>query len=368
MHIALAVVNDLNYDQRMQRICTTLAKAGYEVTLLGRTLPNSKPLSAQLFRQKRFHYFVNKGKLFYLFHNLRLLLYYLRHRSDVYVANDLDTAPAAIIAAAFWQKKLVYDAHEYFSELPEVVHRPLVKKTWEWIEKWCIARTNACYTINDSYAQIFEEKYHKHFFIVRNATVLTDETPKMTIPSQKYILYQGAVNVGRGVEQMIEAMQYLPELTLIICGQGDVLENCKELTKSLGLENQVEFKGVVAPENLKHYTREAYLGFTFFTQDGHSYYYSLANRFFDYMHHAVPQLLVDFPEYRRINNEFEIGLMLPDISPKTIAEKVQYLWQNPEEYLTLKQNCLAARQKYNWQNEAKTLLQIYADLAKNMQD
>jgi uncharacterized protein (DUF302 family) len=42
--ITFTVTNDLTYDQRMQRICASVANAGYDVLLIGRKLQGSLPL------------------------------------------------------------------------------------------------------------------------------------------------------------------------------------------------------------------------------------------------------------------------------------------------------------------------------------
>src|SRR5690242_13208129 len=44
MKIVLTVTNDLNYDQRMIRICSSLASHGYQVLLVGRKMHASPPL------------------------------------------------------------------------------------------------------------------------------------------------------------------------------------------------------------------------------------------------------------------------------------------------------------------------------------
>ncbi len=354
--IALAVVNDLNYDQRMQRICTALVNAGYEATLIGREMQNSKPLKERVFKQLRLKHRIYKGKLFYLIHNWKLFWHYLRNDYDIYVANDLDTMLAAYCAAKIKGKALVYDAHEYFPELPEIVSRPMVKFIWESLEQWTVPTLKHAYTINHSYADIFKQHYDKSFGVVRNATVLEEKTfPEIT---EKYILYQGAVNIGRGVEEMIEAMQYI-DCKLIVCGKGDVFDDCVQLVKDLNLENKVEFKGFVEPEKLKEITIRATLGFTFFTHQGESYYYSLANRFFDYFHNGVPQLCVNYPEYRRINEQYEIAVLLDDLKVANIVEAANKVLKDEALYQKLRKNCLEARQHINWQNEEEKLIAIY---------
>ncbi len=354
--IVFTVTNDLNYDQRMKRICSELAEAGYEVSLIGRLRSHSKELPTLSFSQVRLRCIFDKGKLFYIEYNLRLFFHLLFRQFDILCAIDLDTILPSYIIASIKRKIVVYDAHEYFTELPEIIHRPFVRTIWTMIEKMIVPRVKHGYTINQSYADLFKEHYNKEFGIIKNATVLED----ITIPERKerIILYQGAVNVGRGVEELITAMAQI-DAKLHIYGIGNVYNDCISLTEKLDLSEKVHFFGSIAPEQLKLVTRKATIGTTFFTNDGLSYYYSLANRFFDHIHACLPQLGMNYPEYKRINDEFEVAILLDNLSPDGIAKGVNKLLDDKDLYDHMVQNCLKAREVLNWQNEAKKLVAFY---------
>src|SRR5687767_14339563 len=117
--IVFTVTNDLTYDQRMHRICGSLATAGYDVLLIGRKLPGSLIAEKRLFRQKRINCFFNKGFLFYAEYNTRLFFYLLGKKSDAVCAIDLDTIVPCLLVSKIKGWKRVYDAHEYFTELKE---------------------------------------------------------------------------------------------------------------------------------------------------------------------------------------------------------------------------------------------------------
>jgi len=125
----------------------------------------------------------------------------------------------------------------------------------------------------------------------------------------------------------------------------------------------VIFKGYVPPEQLRDYTLNAYIGITLFEAIGPSNKMSLANRFFDYMHNGVPQLCMKYPEYERINAEFKVAHLIDEPTPEKIAAGLNYMLANEDYYNMLQQNCLKAREKYCWQEEEKTLIKIYEDLA-----
>jgi glycosyltransferase involved in cell wall biosynthesis len=354
------VTNDLSQDQRMNRICTALAENGYNVLLVGRYRKHSIPLREKKFHQRRIRNFFNTGFLFYAEHNFRLFLLLIRARFDVVNANDLDTLPAAFLAAKIKRKKLVYDAHEYFTEQEEVVHRKLVKSVWKWIERTMVPQSDAAYTVSKGYAELFKKEYHVDFSIVRNVTRLSDRTLDCD-RTESYILYQGSVNHGRGLPQLIEAMKNL-QYKLIICGIGDIYEDLKQLAIEYEVDHKVEFRGFVEPEDLPEITCKAQLGLTIFDKEGLSHYHSLANRFFDYIHAGIPQIAMDYPEYRKFNAEFEVAQLVASTSPGDLEKGIRSILEDDLLRSRLRNNALEARKKYNWQQNEKTLLDIYASL------
>ena len=100
---------------------------------------------------------------------------------------------------------MVYDAHEYFTELEEVITRPFVHKVWSKVESYCVPRIKHFYTISDGYAELFRKAYNKHFEVIRNVPVKRDLPIAQT--SEKFIIYQGALNIGRGLEESLLAMK-----------------------------------------------------------------------------------------------------------------------------------------------------------------
>lgn len=358
-HIILTVTSDPNYDQRMIRICTSLHNAGYQVTIVGRERPNSKPLIERPYKQVRIKQRVDSGKLFYLTYNIKLLFFLLFKKMDTVCAIDLDTILPVYYASRVRGIKRVYDAHELFCEIEEVASRPSIQKMWYAIERHTVPNFPYGYTVNQSYVDEYRRMYGVNYEIVRNATVLKP----LEIPEKedKYILYQGAVNHGRCFDELIAAMVDV-NAKLIICGEGNYFDEAQALTKKLELENKVIFKGYIPPDQLRAYTLKAYVGITLFVATSRSNELSLANRFFDYMHNGVPQLCVAYPEYERINEQFEIAKLIKDVTPKNIAAALNEMIEDEVQYKKMQQYCLKAREEYCWQNEEVRLLSVYRKL------
>lgn len=359
--IACLVTNDLHQDQRMNRICTALANAGYEVTLIGRKRKSSRNLPPQNFNRIRLNSGVERSVLFYGIYNLRLFFHLLFHKYDIINANDLDTILPAIWVAKLKGTQVVYDAHEYFTEQEEIVNRPKLKAFWKAIERYAIPKVDAAITVSQGYADLFKTEYDVDFSIVRNATVL-QHVPENCDKSTPYILYQGAVNHGRGLGEILQAMKQV-DCQLYICGDGNMLADLKQESQNLGLQNKVIFHGFVEPEKLREYTCGATIGLTLFAKAGLSHWHSLANRFFDYMHAGVPQLAMKYPEYVSFNKQDEVAILLEDIQPQTIASGLNQLLSNTDLYNRLSKNALIARNHANWQAQEKVLLGVYEKLS-----
>lgn len=354
--IVFAVTNDLCFDQRMIRICNSLSSAGYNVTLVGRKKRNSPTLSPQQFEQKRLFCFFNNGKLFYIEYNLRLFIFLLFKKAAIIGAIDLDTILPCYLVSVIKSTERIYDAHELFCEMKEIVSRSFIYNCWKWLERKTVPRFKLGYTVNQPIAEEFYKMYGVQYEIIRNAPLYEP----ITIPEkkEKYIIYQGAVNEGRCFESLIPAMKEV-NASLIICGEGNFMAQAKALTSVNNLENKIIFKGNVVPSQLKQITTGAWAGVTLFDAVGKSNYYSLANRFFDYIQAGIPQLCVNYPVYKEINNQYTIAVLTDDLSPSGIANQLNKLLHNEELYHKLQVQCLEARKDLCWQEEEKKLLSFY---------
>jgi hypothetical protein len=341
----------------MQRICGSLASAGYDVTLIGRKLKKSFPVRNEVYRQQRIGCFFPKGKLMYLEFNLRLFLHLFFISTDCFCAIDLDTIIPNYIASLLRKKRRVYDAHELFTELKEIVTRPAIHSFWLKIEKFALPKYKYGYTVNDFIANEFKDKYGVEYDVIRNLPKFSKvpHTPNRAVP---FIIYQGAVNEGRSFETLIPAMKQV-NARLVIYGHGNFYRQVQQLIEKEGVEDKVDLKGLVPPEELKKMTPTAYAAVMLFEKTGLNQYQSLANRFFDYIMGGVPQVCVDFPQYKALNEKYNVASLISNTNPDTIANALNNLLTDDVYYKSICNNCIIAREELNWQNEEKFLLDFY---------
>jgi len=368
----VAVTNDLYTDQRVDKVCKFLIEQGYDVVLIGRKRRNSLKLPERTYKTHRMSLFFEKKAFFYAEYNIRLFFFLLFRRANLILANDLDTLLACYVAHRFKPKtRLVYDSHEYFTEVPELAGRR-AKKVWETIEKFIFPKLENIYTVNDSIAQIYSKKYNKKIAVVRNISPLWNpefrlKTKKeLSIPENKnIIIMQGAgINVNRGAEQAVEAMKYIEHSCLIFVGNGDVVSKLKQYVKFYKLEEKVLFFGKQTYSEMMNFTQHATIGLSLDKGDNYNYEFSLPNKIFDYVQTQTPIVCTPRIEVKKIVETHKLGVIVDPLTPKNLAKTINELLANKILLEQLQTNCRNAKKLLCWENEKATLAKIYPKIYK----
>lgn len=367
----VCVTNDLATDQRVHKTCLTLQKCGYHVVETGRLLSDSLPLERS-YETRRVKHVFNKGALFYAEYNARLFFYLLFSKTDLIFANDLDSLLAAFLAAKIRRKTLIYDTHEYFTEVPELVSRPKIQKIWTKIEEFILPKLKHIITVNQSIANLYREKYLNKIAVVRNIppTHLPKELKsrkELGLPENTHIIMlQGTgINIQRGAEEACLAMNYLnDDFLLLICGSGDALPKLKEIAAENRLEKKIIFKQKMYFTELRQYTMNADLGLAIDKDTNLNYHFSLPNKLFDYIHSGIPVLSSELIELRQIIEHYDVGYFIQNHQPEHIAEVIKEIFENKIIYQQKKQNTQQAKQELCWENEEKEMIKIIENSLK----
>ncbi len=379
----VSVTNDLGTDNRVHRTCMVLMELGYDVLLIGRQFPQSLSIERP-YRTRRMMLLFNKGPLFYAEYNLRLFFFLLfgdkGDRSDkgdkvLLVANDLDTLLANYLAGKFLGAQLVYDTHEYYTEVPELVDRPAVRKVWLAIERWIFPKLQHIITVNDSIAQAYHQRYPQlqgrnvTINVIRNIPMHRDLGPlgsrkQLGLPEDKFILIlQGSgINVQRGGEEAVQAMAYLPEAYLLIVGGGDTWPVLQQMIAGQRLQDRVRLIDRMPYVEMMQYTRNADLGLSLDKDTNLNYRFSLPNKLFDYFRAHIPVLATDLPEVAAIVRRYDAGIIIPTPDPQTIASHVKELMINPARRTALRQNAIFAANSLDGEREKDALKGIFQRL------
>lgn len=368
--IVVSVINDLVTDQRVSRTCHELHSMGYDVLLVGRKLPASLDMPATPYKVKRMNLLFKKGALFYAFYNWRLFWLLLFTKSDILWSNDLDTLLANRMASKFKRTPVIFDSHEYFTEVPELDHNKFAKKVWQKIEKSIVPKLKYCITVNKSLAHLFKEKYNKDFYVIRNVPVRNTQ-PKIKsrvdlgMPEGKTILIlQGSgINVDRGSEELVQAFKHLnDQYHLYIVGNGDVIGTLKKMVMDLNLENKITFVGKLPYSELIQYTMNADAGLTLDKNTNINYQFSLPNKIFDYIQCGIPVISSDLVELRNVITHYQIGMIAKEVTPESIADTIHIFFNTPLVYQQAKANTIKAASELNWDVEKNVLAKLLSTL------
>ncbi|MEJ5317583.1 MAG: glycosyltransferase [Tenuifilum sp.] len=362
MRIQIFSTSYIVTDQRLQRVANSLAVNGYSVKVFCRKHKNLSYENNKI-NVKYINPFFEKGPLFYFFYNLRIFLRILFSRSDIIYSNDLDTLPGCAFGSIVKCKKLIYDSHELFTEVPELIGRPITKFLWRIQEKIFVKRAKAVITVSEGVANELKKRYNlKNIEVIRNVPMRT--STEVFKDKQPTIIYQGALNMGRGIELAIEMMKQLPCYKLIIVGKGDIEIKLRRQMLESDLSGRVQFLGQLTPENLRLVTPTAWLGLSLEEDMGLNYRYALPNKLFDYIAAHVPVLVSDLPEMKRVVEEHGVGIVAQSRNPIELANQIADFFEDKEGYENTLKNVKKAAEKLCWQNEEPRLLNLINSLKK----
>lgn len=364
--IYISVTNDIVTDQRVNKVARTILSSSVSVALVGRIRKGSLPIGTNPFKIKQFRMVFNRGALFYACFNFRLFFYLLFRKIDLLLANDLDTLPANYLVSRIKRIPLVYDSHEYFTGVPELQDRKIVKGIWKWIEKRIFPNLKYIYTVSQSIADLYKEEYNREVKVVRNLSL---EWKPVNKPSRselgiaegkRILILQGSgINIERGGEEAVEAMLYVENAILLIIGEGDVIDQLKKSVDQMDLIEKILFINKMPYAKLLEYTSLGDVGLTLDKDTNLNYRYSLPNKLFDYIQARVPVLASKLVEVEKIIRNYEIGELIDSHEPKHIAEKINFMLDSKDKRREWKKNLEQAAEELCWENEEGKLIEIF---------
>ena len=362
--VIVSVTNDLVTDQRVHKSCVLLQESGFEVTLVGRKLPGSLPLD-RTYKTHRFSLLFKAGAFFYAEYSIRLFLFLLIRRADLFWSNDLDTLWPNYWISKLKNKPLIYDTHEYFTGVPELESRPKVQRVWKKIEKSIFPNLEHIITVNQSIANLYKKEYGKNLVVVRNIPPIFDvRTPSSRknwgLPENEivFILQGSGINIDRGAEEAVAAIAETKSAHLVILGGGDVLPALNEIVDRLQLQHRVHFFPRMPYAKMMECTGLADVGLTLDKDTNVNYRFSLPNKLFDYLQAGIAVIASGVVEVKNIVESYQVGRIIKSHNPSDIAQLMNEFIENEALLAELKRNATEAARSLHWDEEKRNLTQM----------
>ena len=349
----------------------TLANAGYDVTLIAQhdkneTVDRIKIIALQK-PKNRIERFL---KLDYLTYKKAL-----QQKADIYHFHDPELLPWALKLKKKTKAKIIYDIHENIPGqimnkewIPRIL-RKLFSFIYKKIEKKIIPNFDHIILAEDSYKEYYSRDLNKT--VIKNYPIISEKGVKKTQNKEfgtPKLVYVGGISKNRGIFEILESViilkKNLPETKLIIAGKIplELESKIKKIIKINSLKDNIELLGRINYTKIQHIFFESNIGLCILRPIP-NYISSLPTKLLEYMTAGLPVIVSDFPINSKLINKEGCGLTVDPKKPEEIAKAIEYLIEHPNEAKKMGENGRkAVLEKYNWDIEAKKLLEVYKNL------
>lgn len=317
------------FDRRVWQEARALRDSGYRVSVISAKSSHSDASQEtlegiEIYRHRTLRASGPVGYLFEYGFALAAEFYlaakvFWRHRFRILVAcNPPDTVFLIAMALKPLGVKFVFDHHDLSPELYEAkfMRRGLLYKILCLLERMTFRAADLCLTTNESYREIAIDRDKMNadrVVVVQTCADLGEVNRSEPIPllkrgKQHMVLYVGTMEQQDGVRLLIESIAYLikqegrNDTHFVLVGGGTELPHLKTLAAELGVNDSIEFTGLLPHDQVPSYLSTADVCVAAdplnpFTDK------STMVKTLEYMAHGRPIVLYDLKEGRRTLGE-----------------------------------------------------------------
>ena len=175
------------------------------------------------------------------------------------------------------------------------------------------------------------------------------------------VINHGQYYEGRGYDIMAQACELFdkyPDIHLAIRGFGKMEDELREIVKKAKNNQQFIFYPPVSVQDLIPLAAKSHVGVAITVPYCLNFELSVSNKIFEYAAAGLPVIMSDIPEHRSLNQKYNFGIILEEITPQAFADAVIKLYKDRELYNKLSHNAIAMSETLNWDSEFCKLLSI----------
>lgn len=343
--------------------CSSLAKAGYDVSLIvadggkyeiknGVKIYGLKKQKSKLRRM-----LITPSALFKTAISLN---------ADIYHLHDPELLPLGMKLKNSG-KNVIFDSHEDVERqlLSKPYLHPLIARIlslfYAIYEKRVVSSLDLIITATPFIRDKFK-KYHNNVIDINNYPIIDELKSEKRKSKGNSVTFIGGITEIRGIKQMVKALELCTtNVRLKIAGNF--------LSQSLR-DEVMQYEGWRNVDELGYIDRKEIQNLLSTVQAGLVLYLPLPNhinaqpnKMFEYMSAGVPVLASQYPLWKTIIEGKQCGVCVDPTDPKAIAQAIDWIINHPKEAHLMGMNGLNAIKKfYNWKNEEKKLIEAYKSL------
>jgi glycosyltransferase involved in cell wall biosynthesis len=292
----------------------------------------------------------------------------VRLRPDVVHAHDAAMLAPGFVGARLTRARLLYDSHELATGVP--YRTPLWARLVWALERMLIRRCDAVITVSDGIADRLRRLYglRERPTVVRNLPDLPNSGPgglrrRLGLSDEPLVLHQGAPAPHRGCEELVLAMEHVPDAHLVFLGESGFpvfTDRLARRARERSVAGRIHFTANLPLEALLSHTREADVGVSLLEGNCENHRLALPNKVFEYVAAGVPVVVSDLPELSRLVHEHGLGWTADPGDPSSIAAALREALTHGHQRTEALQQAAGT---LNWEREKGRLIDVYSRLA-----
>ena len=180
--------------------------------------------------------------------------------------------------------------------------------------------------------------------------------------SEKFIITPGASRITdrKGLNYLIDAVAILakkyPQVELQIMGEGNARARLEKQVRELGLDDRVKFLGRIPREETAPRYQEASVFVLPSLNEG------MSNAMLEALATGLPIITTNTGGAEELVGDGKNGFIIKLKDAVHIAEKIEYLIENPNECLALGKNSRARAEELSWKKVANEYYNLYKNV------
>lgn len=261
-------------------------------------------------------------------------------RASLYCLHEFSSFPAVWVAARLSGAPIIYDAHDFYSQMVEEADRTRFERRFivpfqRWLEGVCIRRAAAVLTVSEGVGELMRERFGVTPAVVRNCHDARLDRPghrglkdRLGLRPGDFLLVAiGNAKQGYAVDVAIEALRCLPKhVHLALIGDGH--QSHADRLRADMLSSRVHLSGFLPPTELVPTVRDADAALILYYDRSANHRAALPNKLFQSIAAELPILYPDLPQIARVLRASGAGLCIDAQDPSSIVRAVEQLLAN----------------------------------------